>query len=460
MYTQPTTIQNPLVSNGGACHTNLLQVHKQNIKTLIEKLEKKGFDRTAILNKIPKYNPESTLGDLDSIVESAGWLRDGISQRSSKDIIALLDFIKDTTITSDDGILGLVTEYCDAFANNPQLLGSCCGYRTHQESSSVYASLLQLKNVLSSSNEIQAECNIEQGDVALELSAQKIMAKGENISSHYLSQQSAYSIWRYEGAVYTVKKDDSSYVKNWDSHKGQEAQSLQQLGKGVYGTVYKKTDDKAIKKFTIPEWNKKQECERKNERLLQFKFFLKEHKLEDRFITGLWNTKDNNAATFIMPLVDKSDSPKNEANWDNLALALKSMNEGGYYHMDIANSINHLSLQNVMADGVSGKNVLIDMDNVGIIKEDPIKADQWLFLLNTSNPTLREYYQSNPESPLSDNLPKLKELYIVASKTDNPIRIPNEVLTSMGLEVNNLQYGDELSNENITVFASEIFEQK
>ncbi|MCW8400789.1 hypothetical protein OQJ26_18565 [Legionella sp. PATHC038] len=74
---------------------------------------------------------------------------------------------------------------------------------------------------------------------------------GEDITKHYLNEENKkFRIYRYNKEVYAVRLDEQNsnpidFVHMWSSHKAEQKgvpkEQQENLGSGVYGTVYKMT---------------------------------------------------------------------------------------------------------------------------------------------------------------------------------------------------------------------------
>lgn len=164
------------------------------------------------------------------------------------------------------------------------------------------------------------------------------IVKGTDLTPHYLSEQNKeFKIYRYNNEVYAVRfenDDPIDYVSMWKSHKGEHAENIEmmenteedykELGKGEQGTVYEKTEDKAMK---ISRGKQPREFyEGINLHILEQQFLLKYHGIQEHFVLGLWNIKNEENMYFYMPKINaipinkKSTSPKSR----NLFLRLKN----------------------------------------------------------------------------------------------------------------------------------------
>lgn len=187
------------------------------------------------------------------------------------------------------------------------------------------------------------------------------ITRGEDITPHYLDENKKFKIYRYNKEVYAVRCDEHTsnpidFVHMWNSHKGEQKgiskEQQESLGSGVAGTVYKKTEDKAVKVIHGRKANKERDIER-NLDILEQKFLLKEHNIEEYFVSGLWSIKDKDKVFFFMPKVDRTfpkDFNKDQLKpmFDEFILALKKLNELGYSHPDLAIHHRHTSPQNML----------------------------------------------------------------------------------------------------------------
>ncbi|KTC78269.1 hypothetical protein [Legionella brunensis] len=272
----------------------------------------------------------------------------------------------------------------------------------------------------------------------------KEIIKGQDITQHYLDETNKkFKIYRYNNTIYAVRCDEQTsqpidFVKMWNSHKGEKNRITEQeayLGAGVFGKVYKKTEDKAVKFSNIDKNYRDHEEVKKNLDILNTKFLLKENKIEEFFVLGLWNIKKRNKDSdnkddvfFYMPQIKKS--PTNSLTekthrlmFDKSIWALKKLNELGYAHPDLANDCEHDSSQNIIetAEGMR----FIDIDDGFKSKDgtnDVVIKDQWLYAYNNNYPPnnltpdkwrsdIQEWYKNNPGKSLSDDPSTLLNFY-------------------------------------------------
>lgn len=288
--------------------------------------------------------------------------------------------------------------------------------------------------------------------------------RGDEITSHYLgdSPENKFKIFRYDQEVYAVRYDvnqkPDDYVSMWRSHKGEpkeENKQYEPLGSGKQGIVYKKTEDKAFKHRRTTIEGKSQA----NIEILEQKFLLKEHNIEQFFVLGLWNIKDKDKVLLFMPKVDtnfpagyKRDDFK--PLFDEFILALKKLNELGFSHPDLANNLYHISPQNMLrtTEGVR----LVDLD-YGFV---PYKKyaeknydngtdlknhtyingmDQWIFVYNDRRTNLslpsgmntdglENWYEKHSGKALSDHPKALLTLY-----KNGSITLPKSLVYEMHL---------------------------
>ncbi|WP_367605513.1 hypothetical protein [Legionella sp. W05-934-2] len=280
---------------------------------------------------------------------------------------------------------------------------------------------------------------------------------GDDITAHYLdAEDPSFKIFRYQNVVYAVRFDSQhsapiASVELWKSNKSLNKSyrpSEAIIGMGVEGVVYKKTDDKAIKRTRHNSAYTDEgihNLHRINHRLLEQKFMLSTHKIDQYFVLGLWNTKANNNVVFNMPRLIPGE-PKDPDAVDKWVIALKKLNELGYSHPDLADNCDHDSRQNIMytSDGLR----LIDLD-FGLfhynnptaytqnMSEDDSRTingnDQWIYIYNhlKSNKSawrwaVRSFYYSNPGWSLSKSPIKLLERV-----EQNVILLPKDVIDEL-----------------------------
>lgn len=237
---------------------------------------------------------------------------------------------------------------------------------------------------------------------------------GEEITRHYLDEDIAsqhkeqtneeYKIFRYNHKVYAVRYDETGPVDSismWRSHKGEDISEFKSIGHGEFGEVYRKTPHKAVK---VPKGEPTPEYgTHANLEILKQQFVLKEKDIEQHFILGLWNIKTGNRVHFHMPKPQKATFSKNsdtdKAKMDEFILALKDLNDSGYWHPDLANSYNHVSFQNLFFTPET--TMALDLDS-GFAYDDGtcddrrrvFGRDQWIYLYNHIYPPMDEYYEN------------------------------------------------------------------
>ncbi|MBN9230926.1 MAG: hypothetical protein J0I93_08750 [Legionella sp.] len=297
------------------------------------------------------------------------------------------------------------------------------------------------------------------GKQKIESPSLSAIISGDDITNHYLglgSAENKFKIFRYNQEVFAVRFDADQkpvdYVSMWHSHKGEEKLEQGQhelLGRGVQGAVYKKTEDKAFKQRGFANSGKlKSESEileykiylsKSNTEILEQKFLLKEQNIEQSFVLGLWNIKDK--PIFIMPKVNaelptgfKKDDFK--PLFDEFIIELKTLNESGFSHPDLANNHYHISPQNMLRTTQGVK--LIDLDfgffpykkyaeekssNPTLRDKAYISGrDQWLYVYNDRRTNLslpqglkpkgiEQWYEKHPGEAISDNPKALMTLY-------------------------------------------------
>lgn len=264
---------------------------------------------------------------------------------------------------------------------------------------------------------------------------------GEDISKNYLGETTQpFRIFRHQRGVYAVAYDENTkkpidFVHMWNSHKGEKKRDLSlELGSGVYGKVFQKSEDKVFKVMKRTVKRDENRDIQKNLKILKQKFFLKEHNIEQYFILGLWHVKGD--VFFNMPKVTPVNSRKFlDTNFksmlDEFILALKHLNELGYSHPDLAMTPYHNSPQNICISDNGMRLIDLDMglfdykEEANNLNDKGIYVsgrDQWLYVYNDECPkenntksnwraALRDWYKANPGRALSDNSKALLHLY-------------------------------------------------
>ncbi len=238
----------------------------------------------------------------------------------------------------------------------------------------------------------------------------RIISKGENITEHYLGETNEnFEIYRYRNEVYAIRYQDREpvdYVSMWKSNKYKitNEDPYKVIGKGVEGVVYQKTKDKAMKKSN--KIKVVMAAAETNNRILQQKFFLKDHDIQDYFVLGLWNIKDEENFPFYMPKEVAIYPTDDQTKYDDFIMALKILNDSGYWHGDLANSHLHNSPQNLIETEEFVKAVDID-GGFGFVKEELTNnnvyinmlskyRDQWIFVYNYKFPPIDQYGDKAP----------------------------------------------------------------
>ncbi|MDX1838347.1 hypothetical protein DIZ81_10855 [Legionella taurinensis] len=276
------------------------------------------------------------------------------------------------------------------------------------------------------------------------LSAKNITSYGVDVTPHYLgSENQSFKIFRYEKAVYAVRYDGEDaidFVHLWGSHKGEMQSKNEYLGAGVFGQVFKKTEDKAFKELGSRHY-KGTEI-KKNLTILEQKFLLKEQGIDEYFVLGLWNIKDKSHVVFNMPKLSLKNPTKDHLKplYEQFVLGLKKLNERGYHHPDLANHPWHTSPQNLLptAEGIKA----IDLDegfcsNESSDEKKVFGRDQWLYVYNYRFPPentvhnqwrqeIENWYNKHKGQALSDHLPALLTLHH-QGKIALPASIVNEL---------------------------------
>ncbi|HHF7375334.1 hypothetical protein [Legionella bozemanae] len=268
-------------------------------------------------------------------------------------------------------------------------------------------------------------------------SIEEIMG-GDDITKHYLDEENKqYRIYRYNKEVYAVRMEEPrDFSHMWSSHKGEHISQRKTLGSGQFGTVYQKTNDKAFKE--VGRGEDKPRDIKTNLAILDQKFLLKKHNIEEFFVLGLWNIKDKHV--FNMPKLASAEMKRDELKpkFEEFILALKKVNELGYMHPDLANNVRHNSPQNMLVTAEGVRTIDLDsgfMPYVEWAKEptdNPISAkfkqqalisgrDQWLYVYNYHYPTaegrkvwrkeIEDWYEKNPGKTLSEDPDALYSFY-------------------------------------------------
>lgn len=267
------------------------------------------------------------------------------------------------------------------------------------------------------------------------MTPEEIILRGTDISDRYLKDTPQFKIIRYNEHVYAVNLDKNreatDFIHLWKSHKGNNPAKERELGHGVQGTVYAKTEDKVKKtplyRGRMPSRRSKvnpeeliQKTSDTNSKILDQQFALKQNGLNSIFTFGLHSIKNlPDQPMFFMPKVASYKPRRKElARMQiDLILQLKIVNEMGFAHDDYCGTIGvkHSSFQNEMVTrhGIT----LIDMDN-GLVDIHAMKKpmlgqqarfrDQWLLAyLNKKNmdvlPALDYWYKTHNYEPISES---------------------------------------------------------
>ena len=266
---------------------------------------------------------------------------------------------------------------------------------------------------------------------------------GEEITTHYLDEEitkryhdntnETFRIFRYNQKVYAVRYDETGPIDSismWRSHKGENVSEPTIIGKGEEGTVYGKTPHKAVK-MSKGKGRTQEHATEANIDILKQQFLLKEKDIEQYFVLGLWNIKNQENVYFYMPKMEKAPFNRNndKPKVEQFILALKEMNDLGYWHPDLASNLYHISPQNLFITPEYIK--AIDLDggfayNRGDDDNHRLVAgrDQWIYVYNRLYPPIDEFddqvnwahelelwYEQNEGQSLSDNPKELLRLY-------------------------------------------------
>lgn len=278
------------------------------------------------------------------------------------------------------------------------------------------------------------------------LSVKEIIS-GVDITSHYLGSESQpFKIFRHNKNVYAVRYNETEavdFVHLWGSHKGEMQSKNEYLGSGVFGQVFKKTENKAFKEIGDKKY-KGHEI-KANLAILEQKFLLQEHGIDQYFVLGLWNIKDKSNVVFNMPKLEMKYPSKMDfqPQYEAFVLGLKKLNERGYCHPDLANDPWHNSPQNLFftADGLRA----VDLDSGFYPHQNNEKMkiygkDQWLYVYNHRFPPentkrnqwrqeIEDWYNKHQGQALSDNPVALFNLH-----NRGKIALPADMVYEMHLK--------------------------
>ncbi|KTD67832.1 Dot/Icm T4SS effector [Legionella steelei] len=267
---------------------------------------------------------------------------------------------------------------------------------------------------------------------------------GDDITAHYLDEDitrdyqermnETFKIFRYNHEVYAVRYDETDPIDSismWRSHKGENISTPKdKIGQGEEGTVYGKTPDKAMK-VSKGGGRKQRHATETNLEILRQQFVLNEKDIEQHFVLGLWNIKSPENVYFYMPKVESANFNRNndKPKVEKFILALKEMNDLGYWHRDLANNPFHYSLQNLFVTTEDIKT--IDMD-AGFAYNDGdydsrrvvFGRDQWIYVYNRIYPPhddfdeivhwehlVDRWYDEHEGQCLSDHPEELLKMY-------------------------------------------------
>ncbi|MCL5271989.1 MAG: hypothetical protein M1486_01470 [Gammaproteobacteria bacterium] len=322
------------------------------------------------------------------------------------------------------------------------------------------------------------------------MTPEELVFRGTDTSNHYLKDSSQYKIIRYNEHVYAVNLNANSeaidFVHLWKSHRGQNSVKESELGHGVQGTVYAKTEDKVKKTPLYTRTGKGRFPSKRNQvnpdeliqktsdincKILKQQFALKQNGLNSIFAFGLHSIKNlPDKPMIFMPKVASYKPRRKEIASMQLdfILKLKRVNEMGFAHDDYCGTlgVKHSSFQNEMMtrDGIT----LIDMDN-GLVEINSINhpmrgqqarfRDQWLLAwLNKKNrevlPVLDDWYATHNYEPISESPEEILKIVkdlpqeIVDSITQQGAQMISEVSQSSLVTQSSeplVVYGDELA---------------
>jgi hypothetical protein len=236
----------------------------------------------------------------------------------------------------------------------------------------------------------------------------------ENISPHYLKNDSQFGIYRLTDISTGEKKVVAAKLNHpedqlflWRSLKDCADKGIKKddvgttIGHGVFGDIHLKTKFKVLKTFRTfsADLDVAHEVNRfkdKNEKLLEEFFEIKNLGAEKSVTFGLYNIKDPSKIVFNMPKLNgypyhksanfpnmpQIDIEKKPA-WDQFFTDLYVLNKNDWSHSDLI-AARTRSMQNMFTLD-SGAHVMVDMDSPMKSKEYPCDKDQWLFASNSGN---------------------------------------------------------------------------
>lgn len=293
----------------------------------------------------------------------------------------------------------------------------------------------------------------------------RIASDGVDITSHYLNPENeAFKIFRFNQEVYAVRYDETGpidYISMWKSHKGENISKAKIIGHGEEGTVYGKTPDKAMK-VSKGKGGTQEHAAEINLDILKQQFFLQEKNIAQYFVLGLWNIKTQENVHFYMPKKETvgfskvADKPK----FEEFILALKEMNDSGYWHPDLSNHLYHISFQNLLTTAECM--TAIDLDrgfahNYGDLDSKRVVwgRDQWLYVYNHLYPPVDEFgdklnwqggieqwYEQNEGESLSDHPEALFKFY-----NDGFLSLPKKIVNDLHKNLSNYGVDEYLSGK-------------
>jgi hypothetical protein len=300
----------------------------------------------------------------------------------------------------------------------------------------------------------------------------------ENISPHYLKNDSQFEIYRITDLLTGEKKIVATELNNpenqlflWSSLQGDKNKGVNEkketLGCGTKGLVVEKTKNKAVKIYHFPL--NADVCKDKNEKLLEEFFVIKNLGAEKSVTFGLYNIKDPSKIVFNMPnLKGDSYSPKNnfpnmhqiaseeKPAWDQFFTDLYVLNKNGWSHNDLI-SANQRSMQNMFTLD-SGVHVMLDMDSPMKNEESPSNKDQWLFASNSGNHDALTILRNQVETMGNQENYSLSDdsAFLKTNIASGKIYIPDAIQQKMG--INQIEKNSENNLYELKKSSHNVFE--
>jgi hypothetical protein len=300
----------------------------------------------------------------------------------------------------------------------------------------------------------------------------------ENISPHYLKNDSQFEIYRITDLLTGEKKIVATELNNpenqlflWSSLQGDKNKGVNEkketLGCGTKGLVVEKTKNKAVKIYHFPL--NADVCKDKNEKLLEEFFVIKNLGAEKSVTFGLYNIKDPSKIVFNMPKLNgypyhksanfpnmpQIDIEKKPA-WDQFFTDLYVLNKNGWSHNDLI-SANQRSMQNMFTLD-SGVHVMLDMDSPMKNEESPSNKDQWLFASNSGNHDALTILRNQVETMGNQENYSLSDdsAFLKTNIASGKIYIPDAIQQKMG--INQIEKNSENNLYELKKSSHNVFE--